>query len=68
MAISPSNCYSTRNFPVQQYISNERTLDRKPDLQQRYQEDLELDKEPTSFLDIINYGKYFSFYLPQTRQ
>ncbi|XP_004526271.1 uncharacterized protein LOC101457376 [Ceratitis capitata] len=53
----------------QQYISNERTLERKPELKQKYQEVLEeyltLDHmEPTSPREVIKDGKYFSFYLP----
>ncbi|XP_017494038.1 PREDICTED: uncharacterized protein LOC108382149 [Rhagoletis zephyria] len=53
----------------QQYISIERTLEKKPDLCKRYSEVLEeyitMDHmEPTSSQEVINGGKYFSFYLP----
>ncbi|XP_012162454.1 uncharacterized protein LOC105665518 [Ceratitis capitata] len=53
----------------QQYISIERSLEKKPDLQKIYAEVLEeyqtLDHmERTNAQEIIRDGKYFSFYLP----
>ncbi|XP_017469876.1 PREDICTED: uncharacterized protein LOC108361691 [Rhagoletis zephyria] len=53
----------------QQYISIERTVEKKPGLCKRYSEVLEeyitMDHmEPTSSQEVIKDGKYFSFYLP----
>ncbi|XP_036346477.1 uncharacterized protein LOC118755759 [Rhagoletis pomonella] len=53
----------------QQYLSIERSHERKPELQQTYSKVLEEyltlgHMEPTSSREIIREGKYFSFYLP----
>ncbi|XP_017475919.1 PREDICTED: uncharacterized protein LOC108366124 [Rhagoletis zephyria] len=59
----------SRPAAQQQYLSIERSIERKPELQQTYtkvlEEYLTLDHmEPTASQEIIRDGKYFSFYLP----
>ncbi|XP_067639413.1 uncharacterized protein [Eurosta solidaginis] len=59
----------SRHAAQQQYISIERTLERKPELRDKYfevlNEYLTMDHmEPASQQEIIRDGKYLSFYLP----